>query len=90
MTCTLVQVGSSRWSVDIGARQDAALMLSSVHLTGGDQRRRTLEDQLAMRSYFAENDLISVRPSGDACITGACLNSSWGVETLCRLKSILY
>ena len=38
-------------------------MLSSINLTGGAQRRRTLQDQLQMREYFAENDLISVRAS---------------------------
>lgn len=37
------------------------LLLSSINLTGGVQRRRTIQDQLQMREYFAENDLISVR-----------------------------
>ena len=46
--------------------QDAVLMLSSVNLTGGVQRRRTAEDQLQMRSYFQENDLISVRAGSAA------------------------
>ena len=41
--------------------QDAVLLLSSINLTGGVQRRRTIQDQLQMREYFAENDLISVR-----------------------------
>ena len=55
------EVGAKRWKVDINARQDAVLMLSSVNLSGGVQRRRTYEDALQMRSVFAENDLISVR-----------------------------
>lgn len=54
-----LQVGSKRWRVDVAGRQDAALMLSSVNLSGGVQRRRTYEDQLNMRTYFKEGDLIS-------------------------------
>ncbi|CAM9546939.1 unnamed protein product, partial [Ectocarpus sp. 8 AP-2014] len=34
-------------------------MLSSVNLPGGQQRMRTYEDQLQMRSFFQEHDLIS-------------------------------
>ena len=36
-------------------------MLSSVNLPGGQQRMRTYEDQLQMRNFFQEHDLISVR-----------------------------
>src|SRR5690348_4004035 len=32
------EVGSKRWRVDVGSRQDAVLMLSSVNLEGGEQR----------------------------------------------------
>lgn len=53
------EVGTKRWKIDINARQDAVLMLSSVNLSGGVQRRRTTEDQMNMRAYFAEDDLIS-------------------------------
>jgi exosome complex component RRP4 len=63
MNCSplsLLQIAAKRWLVDIGARQDASLPLSAVHLTGGDQRRRTLEDQLAMRGILAEGDLVGV------------------------------
>jgi exosome complex component RRP4 len=52
-------VADKRWGVDINSRQNAALMLSSVNLPGGVQRRRTYEDSLQMRTFFAENDLIS-------------------------------
>ncbi len=48
-------------SLTVVVLQDAVLMLSSVNLTGGVQRRRTVEDQLQMRTYFQENDLVSVR-----------------------------
>jgi exosome complex component RRP4 len=33
----IVEVGASRWRVDVHARQDAVLMLSSVNLPGGVQ-----------------------------------------------------
>lgn len=34
-------------------------MLSAINLVGGVQRRRTHEDELNMRTYFSENDVIS-------------------------------
>lgn len=55
----ITEVGSKRWKVDIGGTQDAVLMLSSVVLPGGEQRRRTAADQLQMRDFFVEGDLIS-------------------------------
>jgi len=56
-----VQLGDKRWKVDVGGRQHALLLLSSVNLPGGIQRRRTQEDSLNMRAFFSENDVISVR-----------------------------
>ncbi|KAF0682881.1 Aste57867_25016 [Aphanomyces stellatus] len=53
------EVGNKRWKVDINGQQDAVLMLSSVNLPSGAQRRRTTEDQLQMRSFFQEGELIS-------------------------------
>lgn len=51
-------VDSKRWKVDVGAQREAILQLSSVTLPGGEQRLRTYEDQLQMRSLFQEGDLI--------------------------------
>lgn len=59
----IVEVGSKRWTVDVNARQHAILMLSSINLSGGVQRRRTTEDQLQMRSILSEHDLVSVSHS---------------------------
>jgi exosome complex component RRP4 len=56
----ITEIRGKVWKVDIQARQDATLLLSSVNLPGGIQRRKTHEDQLNMRSLFAENDLIVV------------------------------
>lgn len=55
----IVAVGARRWRVDVRARHDAVLLLSAVNLEGGEQRRRTAEDQLNMRSVFSEGDLVS-------------------------------
>jgi exosome complex component RRP4 len=55
----VTDVASKRWKVDVNGQQDGSLMLSSVTLPGGDQRRRTYADQLQMRAFFVENDLIS-------------------------------
>ncbi|KAG3048036.1 hypothetical protein JG687_00013248 [Phytophthora cactorum] len=55
----VTEVASKLWKVDVNGQQDASLMLSSVTLPGGAQRRRTYADQLQMRAFFVENDLIS-------------------------------
>jgi len=45
--------------VDVQGRQNAALLLSSIDLPGDVRRRRTIQDQLQMRSFYIENDMIS-------------------------------
>lgn len=54
----------------VGAHKHAVLMLSSVNLPGGQQRIRTYEDQLQMRTFFQEHDLISVSCDADALVLG--------------------
>ncbi|KAJ3347333.1 exosome non-catalytic core subunit rrp4 [Entophlyctis luteolus] len=53
------EISQKRWKVDIGARQDAALLLAAVNLPGGELRRRSESDQLQMRQLLSEGDLIS-------------------------------
>ena len=55
----VLEVGQKRWKVDVRGRQHALLMLSSINLPGGEQRRRTAEDQLNMRHFYVEHDLVS-------------------------------
>lgn len=55
----VLEVGQKRWKVDVRGRQHAVLMLSSINLPGGEQRRRTAEDQLNMRHFYVEHDLVS-------------------------------
>ena len=64
--CRVLEVGQKRWKVDVQARQHGVLMLSSINLPGGEQRRRTAEDQLNMRQFYVEGDVLSAearRPS---------------------------
>lgn len=55
----ITEVGQKRWKVDIGARQDAVLMLGSVNLPGGVLRRKNESDELQMRSFLKEGDLLN-------------------------------
>ena len=55
----VVEVLQKRWLVDIGGYQSAVLLLTSVNLPSGQQRRRTSEDQLQMRELYNEGDVIS-------------------------------
>ena len=52
------EVGSKRWKVDISSKQDAILHLASINLPGGILRRRTTDDELQMRTFFTEGDLL--------------------------------
>lgn len=53
-----LQPGNRRWKVDVQARQEANLMLSSINLPGGIQRRKLESDELEMRTFFKEGDLL--------------------------------
>ncbi|WCJ21477.1 hypothetical protein M5689_003626 [Euphorbia peplus] len=54
----VVEVAQKRWKLEINFSQDAVLMLSSMNLPDGIQRRRTAIDELNMRNVFEENDVI--------------------------------
>lgn len=54
----IVEVQKNRWKVDVAAPLLAQLPLSSINLPGGVLRRRTTNDELQMRSYFQEGDLV--------------------------------
>eukprot|EP00753_Platysulcus_tardus_P014295 PLAT4313.1.p1 GENE.PLAT4313.1~~PLAT4313.1.p1 ORF type:complete len:338 (+),score=159.87 PLAT4313.1:124-1137(+) len=54
----IAEVGEKRWRVDVGGLQFATLLLSSINLPGGVQRQRTYEDQLRIREFYAESDLV--------------------------------
>ncbi|KAL3647915.1 exosome non-catalytic core subunit rrp4 [Castilleja foliolosa] len=67
----VVEVAPKRWKLEINFSQDAVLMLSSMNLPDGIQRRRTAVDELNMRSIFEENDVICAEVRGfqhDGCL----------------------
>ncbi|KAJ1911875.1 Exosome complex component rrp4 [Tieghemiomyces parasiticus] len=51
-------LGTKRWHVDLNARQDGNLLLSAINLPGGVQRRKSESDELRMRTFFTEGDLL--------------------------------
>lgn len=55
----ITEVGAKRWKVDIGCKQDAILMLGSVNLPGGILRRKSESDELQMRNFLKEGDLLN-------------------------------
>ncbi|KAF2202411.1 hypothetical protein GQ43DRAFT_439746 [Delitschia confertaspora ATCC 74209] len=54
----IVNVQAKKWMVDIGAAQLASLPLSAINLPGGILRRRTAVDELNIRTFFSEGDLL--------------------------------
>ncbi|KAF2400209.1 hypothetical protein EJ06DRAFT_582092 [Trichodelitschia bisporula] len=69
----IIEVQARRWKVDVAAPLLAALPLSGINLPGGILRRRTAVDELNIRSFFTEGDLLvaevqSVYESGMAVL----------------------
>lgn len=60
----ITEVGNKRWKVDIGASQDAVLLLGSVNLPGGVLRRKSESDELQMRQFLKEGDLLNAEVQG--------------------------
>ncbi|OAL71777.1 hypothetical protein A7D00_3807 [Trichophyton violaceum] len=54
----IVEVQSKRWKVDVSAPLLAQLPLSAINLPGGILRKRTAADELQIRSFFNEGDLL--------------------------------
>jgi exosome complex component RRP4 len=54
----VVEVQARRWRVDIAATQLAILQISAINLPGGILRKRTETDELQIRTFFAEADLL--------------------------------
>ena len=54
----VVEVQSKRWRVDVGAPVLAGLPLSAINLPGGILRKRTETDELQIRTFFSEGDLL--------------------------------
>uniref|UniRef100_A0A915D2M9 K Homology domain-containing protein n=1 Tax=Ditylenchus dipsaci TaxID=166011 RepID=A0A915D2M9_9BILA len=57
----IVEVQQKRWKVETNSRLNSILLLGSVNLPGGELRRKSIEDELAMREYLREGDLMSAK-----------------------------
>ncbi|XP_061341365.1 exosome complex component RRP4 homolog [Gastrolobium bilobum] len=60
----VVEVAQKRWRLEINYSQDAVLMLSSMNMPDGVQRRRTAVDELNMRCIFEEKDVVCAEVRG--------------------------
>ncbi|KAL5701607.1 exosome non-catalytic core subunit rrp4 [Ranunculus cassubicifolius] len=60
----VIEVAPKRWRIEMNFSQDAILMLSSMNMPDGVQRRRTAVDELNMRDIFVENDVICAEVRG--------------------------
>lgn len=60
----IVEVQARRWKVDVAAPLLANLLLSSINLPGGILRRRTSVDELNIRSFFGEGELLVAEVQG--------------------------
>ncbi|EOA38259.1 hypothetical protein CARUB_v10009740mg [Capsella rubella] len=54
----VIEVAQKRWRVELNFNQDGVLMLSSMNMPDGIQRRRTSVDELNMRNIFVEHDVV--------------------------------
>ena len=54
----IVEVQTKRWKVDVAAPLLAHLPLSAINLPGGILRKRTTTDELQIRTFFSEGDLL--------------------------------
>ena len=54
----IVEVQTKRWKVDLSAPLLAHLPLSAINLPGGILRKRTTTDELQIRTFFSEGDLL--------------------------------
>ncbi|KAI8115748.1 Exosome complex component RRP4, partial [Lucilia cuprina] len=67
------ETGNRRWRVSINSSMDASLQLGSVNLPGGVLRRKSDDDELQMREFLKEGDLLnaevqSVYPDGGCAL----------------------
>ena len=60
----IIEVQAKRWRVDVNASQNAHLPLSAINLPGGILRKRTETDELAIRNFFSEGDLLVAEVQG--------------------------
>ncbi|KAI9497577.1 hypothetical protein BDB00DRAFT_803249 [Zychaea mexicana] len=81
----VTEVVTKRWKVDVNGKQDAVLLLSSVNLPGGVQRRKNESDELHMRQFFAEGDIVAAE------VQSFYMDGAMGLHTrgfkFCKLRN---
>ncbi|KAI7848275.1 exosome component 2-like protein [Circinella umbellata] len=81
----VTEVITKRWKIDVNGKQDAILLLSSVNLPGGVQRRKNESDELHMRQFFAEGDVLVAE------VQSFYVDGSMGLHTrgfkFCKLRN---
>lgn len=55
----VITVNKKSWDIDIFAQRYGTLNLTAINLPRGEQRIKNEDDQMQMRLYFKENDLLS-------------------------------
>jgi exosome complex component RRP4 len=55
----ILEVGTDRWTVEVGSAQTANLMLASIILPGNVQRMKTDYDAMRMRDFYKEGDIMN-------------------------------
>lgn len=55
----IIKIENKKWRVEVNAYNHATLHLNSINIPSGIQRRKNEDDELNMRMYFTENDIIS-------------------------------
>ena len=83
----IIEVQQKLWKVDCGTRLNAFLNLAAVNLPGGELRRRGADDELVMRKFLQEGDLIlGILEKNDECCARHCEeNLSQGVKVRAAL-----
>ncbi|GIL70270.1 hypothetical protein Vretimale_3419 [Volvox reticuliferus] len=87
----VAEISGKAWRVDLKSRQESKLLLSAVHLPGGVQRRRNAEDELNMRSFFREGELISAEIQsvhGDGSVALHTRSAKYGKLTYGQLVEV--
>ncbi|KAL6655352.1 hypothetical protein ACP70R_006178 [Stipagrostis hirtigluma subsp. patula] len=74
----VIEITLEHWSLEINFRHDAILMLSSMNLPDGIQKKRTAVDELNMRSILEENDVVCLEVIRGVQHGGSPHLQAWG------------
>lgn len=71
----VIEVGPKRWKIDANAKQDSVLLLSSISLPGGIQRRKSEADEMQMKTFFKKGEWLSAE------VQTLYMDGAFGVHT---------